>query len=87
MYKENWWEQGTGPLTPNSITKYSKYRLVWTQIYCKILNMAKFCGSTAKFLTNPCKHLQNFYKKKTQLKQIYGYSEYSVDFECCRNEK
>lgn len=63
MYKENWWGQGTGPLTPNSITKYSKYRLVWTQIYCKILNMAKFCGSTAKFLTNPCKHLQNFYKK------------------------
>lgn len=41
MYKENWWEQGTGPLTPNSIiTKYSKYRLVWTQIYCKIFNMA-----------------------------------------------
>lgn len=48
----------------------------------------KFCGSTAKFLTNPCKHLQNFYKKKKpQLKQIYGCSEYSVDFECCRNEK
>lgn len=47
----------------------------------------KFCGSTAKFLTNPFKHLQNFNKKKTQLKQIYGYSEYSIDFECCRNEK
>lgn len=49
--------------------------------------MAKFCGSTAKFLTNPCKHLQNFYKIKTQLKQIYGYSEYSIDFERCRDEK
>lgn len=31
--------------------------------------------------------VQNFYEKKTQLKQIYGYSEYSVNFECCRNEK
>lgn len=28
----------------------------------------KFCGSTAKFLTNPCKHLQNFNKKKNSIK-------------------
>lgn len=58
-----------------------------TDLLQNLENGFKFCGSTAKFLTNPCKHLQNFYKKKTQLKQIYGYSEYSVDFECCRNEK
>lgn len=32
--------------------------------------MAKFCGSTAKFLTNPCKHLQNFYKKNLSLNKF-----------------
>lgn len=49
--------------------------------------MANFCGSTAKFLTNPCKHLQNFYKKKNSIKTNLWIIEYSIDFERCRDEK